>query len=74
MNLQFETSLATRCVSHPEAGAFPDHWLAVVGHRAGVEAPNWSNQVSINRLDVGNHLGYLHIDVDATLLSSCGVF
>lgn len=33
-----------------------DHLLAVVGHRVDVEAPNCSNEVSINRSEFGGHL------------------
>lgn len=34
----------------------PDHLLAVAGHRTGIVAPYWSNEVPINRSGFGGHL------------------
>lgn len=34
----------------------PDYVLAAAGHRVGVEAHNWSNEVLINSSEVGSHI------------------
>ena len=50
------------------------HSLAVVGFSEGIEAPNWSYDMLLNRSEVGSYLRYLCIEVQLQYYSNRGVF